>query len=77
MIATLCNQESITFNCIYQTVAAINSSRPEPSKLVLERFRFTDTGKRFTLNIPNKNIYALEHCLVGRLPVEVVFPCYR
>lgn len=59
MITTLCNQESITFNRIYQAVAAINPSRPETGKLVLERFGFADTSKRFTLNIPNKYIYTL------------------
>lgn len=29
MIATLCNQEGIAFDCIHQTVAAVYSARPE------------------------------------------------
>jgi hypothetical protein len=75
MIATLRYLEGITFNCIHQAVAVVYSARPETSKLMLERFWFADTGKRFSLYIPNKLIDAFEHRLVGYLPVEVVFPC--
>jgi hypothetical protein len=60
MISTLRNQESITFDCIHQTVATVYSARPETSQLMLERFWFADTGKGFPLNIPNKQIYAFE-----------------
>ena len=76
MITTLRNQEGITFDCIHQAVAAVYSARPEPSQLMLERFGFADTGKRFALNLPDKLIDALEHRFVGLLPVEVVFPSF-
>ena len=74
MIATLRNQEGITFDCIHQAVAAVYSARPETSQLMLEWFWFADAGKRFALNIPDKQVDAFEHRLVGHLPVEVVFP---
>jgi len=56
MIATLRNQEGITFYCIHQAVAAVYSARPETRQLMFKRFGFADTGKRFTLNLPDKLI---------------------
>ena len=75
MIPALSNQQGITFNGIYQPVTTVYSARPETGQLMLELFGFTDAGKRFTQNVPNQIVYALEHRLVCRLPIEIVFPC--
>ena len=49
----MCSQDDIVFNCILQTVAAVNSARPEPGTLMLEWFWLADTGNGFSLNVPH------------------------
>jgi len=52
----------------------VYAARPEAGQLVLQRFRFADTGKWFPLNIFNQEIDSLENCAVGSLPVQIIFP---
>jgi hypothetical protein len=62
MIATLRNQEGITFDRIDQAVAAVYSAGPETGELMLERFGFTDAGEWVTLNFPDKQIDPKNGC---------------
>ena len=59
MIPTLRNQQGIVFDRVHQSVATVYPARPDAGQVMLERFGFADTGKRFALNLPDKLILKL------------------
>lgn len=75
MVTALRDQKGVIFNGVYQSVTTIDSAGPEPCQLVLEGFWLTNACKMLSLNITDKQIDPFENCLVGRLPVKVIFPC--
>ena len=74
VVSKLCEQKRTALNLVDHSVLVIDTPRPITRKSVLERLRFPNPRKWFTLYFSNQLVDPLNHLLVLLLPVKVIFP---
>lgn len=74
MIPQLNDFQAVIAGAIDKPVLVVDAAGPAAGQTVTQRFRLADAGKWVAQGFPDQGVDALEHALVGGLPVQVILP---
>ena len=74
MVARLKNDNVPAVYEIHEAMFLINSTRPASRQYMSEWFGFADTFSWIANRLFQQTIKSFKHCLVVRLPIEIILP---
>ncbi len=73
----LCDLKVLCINSVNHTMLIRDTARPEPSKGVLQRFRFPDPVIMASHSVLDQFVDSSDHFFIRLQPVLVIFPSLR
>jgi len=74
MIPQLHDFQAVLAGAIDKPVFVVDAAGPAAGQTVAQRLRLADSRKRVSQGFLDQDVDALEHPLVGGLPVQVILP---